>query len=572
MSQTEKLRYKLEWSSIDWRTVEKAVFKLQKRIYQASQNGNRVLVRKLQRLLNASYSAKVLSVRKASQENHGKKTAGVDGKTALTSKERQELVQSLNLECKTKPIRRVWIDKVGKKEKRPLGIPTIRERARQTLICLTLEPEWEAKFEPNSYGFRPGRSCHDAIQAIFQATKFKHAYVLDADIKGCFDNINHAALLKKINTSPSIKKLISVWLKAGIMEDGIERPNESGTPQGSSLSPLLANIALHGLENDTKEFLRSDLFVRGKGKYKSCAGNYMTTLSIIRYADDFVVLHESKEVIQKAGDFISDWLKKIGLELKKEKTRLGHTLNTFKGAKPGFNFLGFNIRQFDCNDRKKGYKLIIRPTRESIKRHSDNLRFEIKKMRGKDQESLIRILNPIIRGWCNYFQYVVSRATFEKLNTLTFRKIWGWACFAHNRRSKKWIKNRYFLKDKGNNWRFCTRSGGLKLVEHTDWKITRFIKVKGEKSPYDGDFVYWAARMGKYADGLHKAAVLLKRQMGKCAKCHLFFKADDLYKLHFADGNTKNYLWKNLLLIHDHCTIQQELFMTRTKLPRSRMP
>jgi RNA-directed DNA polymerase len=471
MSQTEKSRYKCEWPSIDWKTVEKAVFKLQKRIYQASQDGNRVLVRKLQRLLNASHSAKLLSVRKVSQENHGKKTAGVDGKTALTSKERQELAQSLTLECKTKPIRRVWIDKAGKKEKRPLGIPTIRERARQTLIHMTMEPEWEARFEPNSYGFRPGRSCHDAIQAIFQAIKFKHAYVLDADIKGCFDNINHEALLKKLAASPKLKRLVKVWLKAGIMEDGMIKSNASGTPQGSGLSPLLANIALHGMEKDTKEYLRKDLHTRGKEKCNSkrkSAGNYMTTLAIVRYADDFVVLHESKDIVLKSKEFISNWLKQIGLELKPEKTRLGHTLYKYEGHTPGFNFLGFNIRQFNCNDRQKGYKLIIRPTRESVKKHSNKLKEEIRKLRGKDQESLIRIINPIIRGWCNYYQYVVSRLTFEKLNTLTFRKVWGWACLSHNRRNKKWIKNKYFIRDKGNNWRFCIRSGTIKLVEHID--------------------------------------------------------------------------------------------------------
>jgi RNA-directed DNA polymerase len=575
MNQTEKLRYEWEWSSINWRKVEMTVFKLQKRIYRASQKGNRLLVRKLQRLLNASFAAKVLSVRKVSQENKGKKTAGVDGKTALTSKERKELVQSMNSELKTKPIRRVWINKPGKTEKRPLGIPTIRERARQTLIKIALEPEWEAKFEPNSYGFRPGRSCHDAIQAIFQGVKFKHSYVLDADIKGCFDNINHQTLLDKLETNPQCKRLIKIWLKAGIMDGGFVYENESGTPQGSALSPLLANIALHGMENDTKKYLKQDLFLHGKSKsnmkYKN-AGNYMNAMSIIRFADDFVVLHESKEIIIKAKEFLSEWLKKIGLELKPEKTRLSHTLQKTEELKPGFNFLGFNIRQFICNDRVKGYKLIIRPGREAFKKHSDKIKFEVRKHRGIDQENLIKILNPIIRGWCNYYQYVVSRLTFEKLNTLTFRKIWGWACFKHNRRSKKWIKRKYFINDRGNNWRFCIRSGGLKLVEHVDWKITRFIKVKGEKSPFDGDFIYWATRMGKYADGLRKAAVLLKKQKGRCWKCRLFFKTDDRYKIHHANGNTKDYRWNYLILIHEHCTIQEEVFMTGTKLLRSRMP
>jgi len=347
MNQTEKLRYEWEWSQIDWRKVEKTVFKLQKRIYRASQEGNQLLVRKLQRLLNASVSARTLAVRKVSQDNNGKKTAGVDGKTALTSPQRQALVHSIDLKPETTPIRRAWIDKPGKAEKRPLGIPTIRERARQALIKSSLEPEWEAKFEPNSYGFRPGRSCHDTIQAIFQGIKFKHAYVLDADIKGCFDNINHQSLLDKVKTSPKIKKLIRVWLKAGIMDNGFIHENERGTPQGSGLSPLLANIALHGMENETKAYLKKDLFDFGKSKsnkkYKN-AGDYMARISIIRYADDFIVLHEDKNIVLKAKGFISVWLKKIGLELKPEKTRLGHTLHQEENTKPGFNFLGFNIR------------------------------------------------------------------------------------------------------------------------------------------------------------------------------------------------------------------------------------
>ena len=199
MNQTEKFRYKWEWSSIHWKAMEKAVFKLQKRIYQASQKGEQVLVRKLQRLLLSSFQAKLLAVRRVTQDNRGKKTAGVDGKTALSSKQRQQLVKTLKLGTKVMPIRRVWIDKPGKKEKRPSGIPTISERAKQALVKMALEPEWEARFEANSYGFRPGRSCHDAIQAIFNALKIKQAYVLDADIAGCFDNIDHQAILKKLH-------------------------------------------------------------------------------------------------------------------------------------------------------------------------------------------------------------------------------------------------------------------------------------------------------------------------------------------------------------------------------------
>jgi RNA-directed DNA polymerase len=574
MNQTEKSRYKWEWSEINWKSVEKAVFKLQKRIYQASLEGNNAMVKKLQRLLKSSHAAKLLSVRKVTLDNEGKNTPGVDGKTISTDKGRQLLTNNLRWENTTKPIRRVWIEKANKIDKRPLGIPTIRERVRQNVIKIILEPEWEAKFEANSYGFRPGRSCHDAIQAIFQSLKFKQAYILDADIKGCFDNINHHALLKKLNTAPSIRKIIRIWLKAGVMDTGKLLSNEKGVHQGGGLSPLLANIALHGLENDTKEHLRKDLLKFGKSKSNHQypkAGKYMHRLSIIRYADDFVVIHENREVVLKANEFIREWLKNIGLELNHEKTHILHSLNATDGKAPGFDFLGFNVRQFICNDRKKGYKLIIKPSQKAIREHGAKMSREIRKLRGVDQASLIRILNPIIRGWCNYYQYVVSRLTFEKLEDKLFRKIWGWACFNHNRRNKKWIKKKYFIRDRGNNWRFGPQNGHTKLIEHTDWKITRFIKVQGFKSPYDGDFIYWATRMGKYGSGFQKAATILKKQTGRCFNCKLYFKSDDIYKLHFADGDTSNYALKNIFMIHDHCTIQQEVFMTRTRLLRSRM-
>ncbi|OMP76707.1 group II intron reverse transcriptase/maturase [[Flexibacter] sp. ATCC 35208] len=575
MNQTKELRYEWEWSTIDWKPVERTVFKLQKRIYRASQKGNQILVRKLQRLLKSSLSAKQLAVKQVSQQNQGRGTAGVDGKTALTPALRQTLVHSIRMESKTKPIRRIWISKTGKSDKRPLGIPTIRERARQTLIKLILEPEWEAKFEPNSYGFRPGRSCHDAIQAIFQGIKFKQAYVLDADIKGCFDNINHQKLLSKLKTSPNQRRLIKCWLKAGIMEDGIILENESGIPQGSPLSPLLANIALDGMERDTKAYLNRQLYQYEKQKSNARGkrpSSHKSAISIIKYADDFLVIHESEKVIAKAKEFISEWLMERGLELKPEKTKLCHTLHKHEGISPGFKFLGFHIRQFSCNDRKKGYKLIIRPAKEAIKKHSDKLKCIVRNHRALDQKGLIWLLNPIIRGWCNYYQYVVSKHTFSYLRNITFRKIWGWACFRHNRRGKKRIKNKYFVRDGGNNWRFCTNDGLLKLAEHTDWNITRFIKVKGEKSPYDGDYIYWASRMGRYAGGFQKTSEILKLQKGKCWKCGLFFKTDSLLTFHYANGNAKDYRRNNLILIHDHCKIQGEVFMTRTNLQRSRMP
>ena len=208
-----------DWKTLPWKNIERDVFKLQKRIYRATKNDDTKEIHKLQRLLVNSFSGRCLAVRKVTQDNLGKNTAGVDGKKRLRDTERLRLANSLKSQTKPRPVRRVWIPKPGKDEKRPLGIPTIKDRAHQALVKLALEPEWEARFEPNSYGFRPGRSCHDAIEAIFTAIKHKPRYVLDADIKGCFDNINHDALLDKVNTYPKLRRIIRQWLKAGVMEN-----------------------------------------------------------------------------------------------------------------------------------------------------------------------------------------------------------------------------------------------------------------------------------------------------------------------------------------------------------------
>jgi RNA-directed DNA polymerase len=237
-----------EWKDLPWRTIERQVFKLQKRIYQASKRGEVKTVHSLQRLLMRSWSARCLAVRQVTQDNRGKRTAGVDGVKTVAPPARLALARTLGVRPKAQPVRRVWIPKPGSDEKRPLGIPTMRDRAAQALAKLALEPEWEARFEPNSYGFRPGRSCHDAIEAIFCAIRFKAKYVLDADIAKCFDRIDHTALLNKLRTFPRLRRAIRAWLKAGVIDGPELFPTAEGTPQGGVISPLLANIALHGLE------------------------------------------------------------------------------------------------------------------------------------------------------------------------------------------------------------------------------------------------------------------------------------------------------------------------------------
>lgn len=242
-----------EWKAVPWKSFERQVFKLQKQIYRASQRGDVKAVHRLQRLLMRSWAAKCLAVRKVTQDNRGKKAAGVDGVKDLAPAQRLDLARTLRLQPKVHPVRRVWIPKPGKAEHRPLGIPTMRDRAAQTLVRLALAPEWEARFEPNSDGFRPGRSCHDALEAIFNGVRSKAKYVLDADIAACFDRIAHAPLLHKLGTFPTLRRVIRAWLKAGVLEGTALFPTDEGAPQGGSLSPLLANVALHGLETSIQQ-------------------------------------------------------------------------------------------------------------------------------------------------------------------------------------------------------------------------------------------------------------------------------------------------------------------------------
>ncbi|MFP3024849.1 MAG: reverse transcriptase N-terminal domain-containing protein [Wolbachia sp.] len=282
----QKVRY--EWNEIPWRKLEQSSFKLQKRIYQASKCNDVKRMHNLQRLLLKSTSARMLAVRRVTQDNRGRKTAGIDGKASLKQKERLQLANSLNIREKAKPSRRVWIPKpVKPTEYRPLGIPTIADRAKQTLVKMALEPEWEAKFEPNTYGFRPGRSCHDSIRAIFDALKRKMAFVLDADISGCFDNIDHKVLLEKLHTTPTIVKIIRGWLKAGIMEGKVFQFTKQGTIQGGTISPLLANIALHGMECYIKKALANELFSDKKKRLgKASHRDAQNSCKVIFYADD----------------------------------------------------------------------------------------------------------------------------------------------------------------------------------------------------------------------------------------------------------------------------------------------
>ncbi|GFQ99997.1 group II intron-encoded protein ltrA [Trichonephila clavata] len=541
-----------EWNEIPWRKLEKSSFKLQKRIYRASKSNDIKKMHNLQRLLLKSTSVKLLAVRRVTQDNVGKRTAGIDGKSKLNKKERLQLASSLNIKERAKPSRRIWIPKPGKSEKRPLGIPTISDRAKQTLVKMAIEPEWEANFEPNIYGFRPGRSCQDAIGAIFSALNRKSAFTLDADISGCFDNINHHALLGKLNTTPTLKRIIKGWLRAGVMENGIYQSTKCGTIQGGTISPLLACIALNGLEQYIRKALTSDLSQHGKRKYGAMSKKRdQQSISVIFYADDFVILHENEEIILKAKSLVEEWLKTVGLELKSSKTKVTHTFKPFDGQKPGFDFLGFTIRQYPVRN-KRGYKLIIKPSRNSVKQHTSVVKHKLREIRGAPQEAVIRDLNPIIRGWCQYYTSAVSSKIFSSMDKTMFIQLWKWAEFKHPKKGAGWIKKKYFKKYGNDNRRFMTSNGTL-IIKHRDHAIKRHVKVIGSKSPYDGDWPYWENRLSKLPGKSSRVIKLLKLQQGKCNYCHLWFRSDDLAHVHHQDCNRRNNNIKNLSLLHKHC-------------------
>ncbi|MFB2896523.1 group II intron reverse transcriptase/maturase [Aerosakkonemataceae cyanobacterium BLCC-F50] len=556
MSKTS-VKATVEWKNLPWKKIEKVVFKLQKRIYKASSRGDIKAVRRLQKTLMKSWYARCLAVRRVTQDNQGKKTAGVDGVKSLTPKQRLNLVGKLKLGTKTSPTRRVWIPKPGTEEKRPLGIPTMKDRALQALVKLALEPEWETRFEPNSYGFRPGRSCHDAIEAIFISINKKPKYVLDADIAKCFDRIDHETLLRKLNTFPTMRRQLKSWLKAGVMDGKQLFPTLEGTPQGGVISPLLANIALHGLEEMLKQYIETFPLKYPSGKVMP-KRDKRQSLCVIRYADDFVILHENLAVVQKCREIVSEWLKGMGLELKPSKTRLAHTLVQCEQEKPGFNFLGFYIKQFPQgkHQSKQGFKTIITPSKEKLKIHYDQIAKVITAHKAVSQAALIKHINPIIRGWANYYATVVSKEAYTDLDNLVYQKLYAWAKRRHPQKSWEWVSNKYWQSIGGDNWVFATKgSNPLQLLDHADTPIVRHVKVKGKASPYDGDLVYWSTRMGKSPELSTRVAELLEKQKGKCTHCGLHFKNEDVWEIDHIIPKSKNggKGKNNLQLLHRHC-------------------
>jgi RNA-directed DNA polymerase len=553
----------VEWNEIPWKLVQRKVFKLQKRIYRAASRGNNVLAKGLQKILLKSYYAKLLAVRQVTQLNRGKKTAGVDGIKSLTLVQRLELASRLSLTNKAKAVRRVWIPKPGRDEKRPLGIPTVEDRARQALVKMALEPYWESKFEETSYGFRPGRSAHDAVARIYLVINKKPNYVLDADISKCFDKIDHTYLLKKLQCPTKIRHQVKAWLKAGIMDKGAFEKPVAGTPQGGVISPLLANIALDGMIREIEsQFPKKQIWKQGT----------IPPVRIIRYADDFVVLHPELEVIYKAKDAIEAWLQPVGLELKPEKTRICHTLNQIKVPEseltvtPGFDFLGFNIRQYPAGKHKSGkggggkyailsgYKTLIKPSKKAIKAHHVALKAVIKTHKTSPQTGLIRYLNPMIKGWANYYSGVAAKETFSSEDMVLWQMLRAWSVSTSGRKQKAQAIRKYYREGRHGNWTFAT-TDGLTLWKHADVEIKRHTLVKPDKSPYNGDWVYWSTRRGQDIEAPTRVAKLLKKQKGKCPYRGQYFTSNDLLEVDHINPKCKGGKdeYKNLQLLHAHC-------------------
>jgi RNA-directed DNA polymerase len=458
---------KSQWNSIDWNKVEEHVNRLQARIAKAVKMCKWYLAKRFQYLLTHSYYAKLLATRKPTQ-NTGKRTAGVDGETWSSPEAKMKAALRLtNKKYVAKPLRRVYIEKYGSKKKRPLGIPTMYDRAIQSLYALALEPIAEATGDRTSFGFRKFRSTHDACEQVFVCLCREKSpeWILEGDIKGCFDNISHQWLLDNI---PMDKSILKQFLKAGYVFDSHLFPTDAGTPQGGIISPILANMTLDRIG----EILADKYHKSESGKINSkISSKYQ--VNFVRYADDFIVTAKTEEIAKEVKELIKVFLKERGLELSDEKTLITHIVN-------GFDFLGWNFRKY------KG-KLLVKPSNKSIERVTENISDIIKRGKAWKQEDLIDALNPVITGWANYHQSVVSSKIFHKIDYRIWNMLWHWAKRRHPEKSKHWIADKYWHSDGNRNWVFSEGDKQLNLL--SDTKVIRHTKLKLDMNPYlDKDY------------------------------------------------------------------------------------
>ena len=530
-----------DWSAINWTAVERNVKHLQGRIFRAAKRGEPKKVKSLQKLLARSASAKLLALRKVTQQNRGKHTPGLDGVVCETPQARLELFnEGLSLQGhRPQPVHRVYIPKgphgTGK---RPLGIPTVKDRVLQTMVRLALEPEWESRFEANSYGFRPGRSTMDAVSALHAALRRKGSsqWILDADVRGCFDNLSHEALLTRL---PVFTQAIRRWLKAGAVEFGRKLETEAGVPQGGPLSPLLMNVALDGMER-----LFGSERPDGRRICASARRGLNRGITLVRYADDLVVVAPSRErieqyVLPKLGHFLAE----RGLSLNKAKTRIVH-------VNEGFDFLGFSFR-------RQGGKLLNKPSKASVLTHLRRIKAYLNGHKQLPAARVVQQLNPVIRGWANYYRHGVSKTVFFYVDHRLWRMLWLWARRRHPKKSAQWVKDRYFGRYRGRDWIF--NENGAVLLQHSWIPVTRHVKVTGKASPLNpAEAAYWARRRERQRARLTykwKHRELLRRQGFRCGLCGIAFALGDPLENHHVrprrEGGSDGL--ENRMLVHRWC-------------------
>lgn len=522
------------WTDIDWTRCEATVRRLQARIVKAEKEGRHNKVRSLQWLLTRSFAARALAVRRVTR-NKGRRTPGIDRVRWESPKAKFQAVLSLQLRgYKPAPLRRIHIPKSNGKT-RPLGIPVMKDRAMQALFLMALDPIAEIRADLNSYGFRPRRCTHDAVKQLWSllARKDSPQYILEADIKGCFDNISHDWLIGNIPTKSS---LLKGWLKAGYMEKGRVYPTKSGSPQGGIISPTIANMTLNGLETVIRNLRRS--FPR-------------QWINVVRYADDFVVTATRKETLEEVvKPVIENFLAERGLSLSKEKTRISHIHN-------GFDFLGQNFRKYKN-------KLIVSPSKNNLKNFLRKVRTTIKRNKTLPQWALIKLLNPMIRGWAYYHSGVSASQDYNRVDAEIWKALWKWAKRRHPMKSRRWLKDRYFPRIGNRKWNFSCRMKDktqLTLFRASTVKIRRHIKIRSQANPYDpqweqyfAQFTLW--KLFKPGRGWNKIKSILKRQNEICPRCFdpiLDWKNMELSRLiPMSKGGKDNVT--NLILKHRECS------------------
>jgi len=535
---------RVDWHSIDWKKAHSIVNRLQARIVQATMEGKRNKVKALQRILTHSFSGKALAVKRVT-ENQGKNTPGVDKVLWDTPEAKTMAVQELQSRGYTaQPLRRVYLPKPNGKQ-RPLGIPTMKDRGMQALYLQAVDPVAETHADPNSYGFRKERSCADAIAQCYRVL-FREdmpTWILEGDIKSCFDMISHNWLLTH---APIEHSILEKWLKAGYMEKSVLHATDDGTPQGGIISPVLANIALDGLE----KLLREKYPTNGPGMNKGRKAK----VHLVRYADDFVITGSSQELLEKeVKPLVTGFLQERGLELSQEKTKITHIAD-------GFDFLGQNIRKYNG-------LLLTRPSKKSVKAFLADIRETIKGHKQATAYGLIGLLTPKIRGWANYHRYGASSKTFSQVDWAINKALWQWAKRRHPKKSTHWIQKRYYRQIGNQHWRFfgTAQSKDGQTVERVLFQaastpIVRYTKIKGACNPYDPAWEPYlserrVARAKAALRSHHLLSELWEKQGGICPNCNQPLTETtgwhNHHIVHKAKGGSNGA--ENRVLVHPNC-------------------